>query len=64
MNKDLALTEATYYILLSLVEPRHATEMFPARNQMKQNINFFDHKPGKSSKIFAFFPIKNMEKRK
>ena len=23
MNKDLALTEATYYILLSLVEPRH-----------------------------------------
>ena len=23
MNNDLALTEATYYILLSLVEPRH-----------------------------------------
>ena len=23
MNNDLALTEATYYLLLSLVEPRH-----------------------------------------
>ena len=25
MNNDLALTEATYYILLSLVEPRHGS---------------------------------------
>jgi hypothetical protein len=39
-----------------------ATELFPKRNRININANYFDHKSGKNTKKILFFLQKPMEK--